>query len=100
MVGMTTPFFADPELVKKVAAGRADDVIPCYQCQNCHGISMTKGPYYATCTVNPKWVLPAYKLAEHHCAIDKKEGCRDRRRPGRHEGGPVAAERGHKVTTL
>ena len=87
MVGMTMPFFADPELVRKVKEGRADDVIPCIACQNCHGISMNKPPWYSTCTVNPIWGLPPYQLQGHHETDDIQEGCRDRRRPGRHEGG-------------
>jgi thioredoxin reductase len=98
MVGMTTPFFADPELVRKVKEGRADDIVPCIACQNCHGISMTKQPWYSTCTVNPKWGVPPYKLQSiTKPAISKKVAVIG--------GGPagmkaalVAAERGHKVT--
>jgi thioredoxin reductase len=98
MVSMTTPFFADPNLVKKVAAGRADDVIPCYQCQNCHCISMLKGPHYATCDVNPKWATPPYKLASIQPPLRKKKVAVIGGGPGGMKAAIVAAERGHKVT--
>jgi 2,4-dienoyl-CoA reductase-like NADH-dependent reductase (Old Yellow Enzyme family)/thioredoxin reductase len=98
MVGMTTPFFADPELVRKVAAGRADDVIPCIQCQNCHGISMVYGPHYPTCTVNPKWVLPPYKLSQIQPPMERKKVAVIGGGPAGMKAALVAAERGHKVT--
>jgi thioredoxin reductase len=98
MVGMTAPFFADPELVRKLKEGRADDVVPCLGCQICHGISMINPPWYATCTVNPTWGLPPYQLKGFtKPAISKKVAVIG--------GGPagmkaalIAAERGHKVT--
>jgi 2,4-dienoyl-CoA reductase-like NADH-dependent reductase (Old Yellow Enzyme family)/thioredoxin reductase len=98
MVGMTTPFFADPELVRKLKEGRADDILPCLGCANCHGISMNHAPWYSTCTVNPTWGLPPYQLKSiTKPAISKKVAVIG--------GGPagmkaalVAAERGHKVT--
>jgi 2,4-dienoyl-CoA reductase-like NADH-dependent reductase (Old Yellow Enzyme family)/thioredoxin reductase len=98
MVGMTTPFFADPELVKKVAAGRADDVIPCYQCQNCHAVSMLKGPHFASCDVNPKWATPAYKLQGITAPQKIKKVAVIGGGPGGMKAALVAAERGHKVT--
>jgi 2,4-dienoyl-CoA reductase-like NADH-dependent reductase (Old Yellow Enzyme family)/thioredoxin reductase len=98
MVGMTTPFFADWELVGKVREGRADDVIPCIACNNCHGISMTKGPWYSTCTVNPKWGLPPYKLAGIIAPKTKKKVAVIGGGPGGMKAALVAAERGHKVT--
>jgi NADPH-dependent 2,4-dienoyl-CoA reductase/sulfur reductase-like enzyme len=98
MVGMTRPLFADQDLVKKVAAGRADDVIPCIQCQNCHGISMTTGPYYATCDVNPKWIAPPYKLAAIQTPLIKKKVAVIGGGPAGMKAALVAAERGHKVT--
>jgi len=98
MVGMTTPFFADWELVRKVREGRVDDVIPCIACQNCHGISMSKGPWYSTCTVNPKWGLPPYKLAGITAPKTKKKVAVVGGGPGGMKAALVAAERGHKVT--
>jgi 2,4-dienoyl-CoA reductase-like NADH-dependent reductase (Old Yellow Enzyme family)/thioredoxin reductase len=98
MISMTTPFFADPELVRKVAAGRADDVIPCYQCQNCHCISMLKGPHFATCDVNPKWATPAYKLQGITAPKKIKKVAVIGGGPGGMKAALVAAERGHEVT--
>jgi NADPH-dependent 2,4-dienoyl-CoA reductase/sulfur reductase-like enzyme len=98
MVSMTTPFFADPELVKKVAAGMADDVVPCYQCQNCHCISMLKGPHYATCDVNPKFGTPAYKIQGITAPRKIKKVAVIGGGPAGMKAALVAAERGHKVT--
>jgi len=98
MVGMTTPFFADPDLIEKVVAGRADDVIPCIQCHNCHGISMTLGPLLAVCTVNPTWIAPAYKLASIKAPLTKKKVAVIGGGPAGMKAALVAAERGHKVT--
>jgi NADPH-dependent 2,4-dienoyl-CoA reductase/sulfur reductase-like enzyme len=98
MVSMTTPFFADPELVKKVAAGRADDVIPCYQCQDCHAISMMKGPHIAMCDVNPAWGTPPYKLQNITAPLMKKKVAVIGGGPAGMKAAITAAERGHQVT--
>lgn len=98
MVGMTTPFFADPEFVKKISEGMADDIIPCVQCQNCHGISKTSGPYYQSCTVNPKWAAPVYKLHSITAPKTKKKVAVIGGGPAGMKAALTAAERGHKVT--
>jgi thioredoxin reductase len=98
MVGMTTPLFADPEMVEKIAAGKADDVVPCIQCQDCHGISSVKGPYYGLCNVNPKWAAPVYKLQNIHAPKAKKNVAVIGGGPAGMKAALVAAERGHKVT--
>jgi thioredoxin reductase len=98
MVGMTTPFFADPEFIRKLSAGRADDILPCLQCHDCHGISMTSGPYYATCSANPEWVAPVYKLAGIKTPLEKKMVAVIGGGPGGMKAALVAAERGHEVT--
>jgi len=98
MVGMTTPFFADAELVKKVSEGRPDDVIPCIQCHSCHGISRTHGPWYDTCTVNPKWATPEYKLKNITPPTVTKKVAVIGGGPAGMKAAITAAERGHKVT--
>jgi len=98
MVAMTRPFFADMELVKKVSSGRADDVIPCVQCQNCHAESMSKGPHFARCTVNPKWATPIYKLKGIEAPLTEKKVAVIGGGPAGMKAAIVAAERGHQVT--
>ncbi len=98
MIGMTTPLFADRELMRKVKEGRADDVIPCIACWNCHGISMTEGPWYSTCTVNPTWGLPPYKLEGITAPTKSKKVAIIGGGPAGMKAALVATERGHKVT--
>jgi 2,4-dienoyl-CoA reductase-like NADH-dependent reductase (Old Yellow Enzyme family)/thioredoxin reductase len=98
MVGMATPFFADPEYVKKALEGRADDIVPCLQCHSCHGISRTHGPWYDTCTVNPKWATPAYKIRNIPAPTATKKVAVIGGGPGGMKAALVAAERGHDVT--
>ncbi len=98
MVGMATPFFADPEYIKKVSEGRLDDILPCIQCHNCHGISRTDGPWYDTCTVSPKWATPAYKLQNIAAPTAKKNVAVIGGGVAGMRAAIVASERGHKVT--
>jgi pyruvate/2-oxoglutarate dehydrogenase complex dihydrolipoamide dehydrogenase (E3) component len=99
MIGMTTPFFADRELVRKVKEGRADDVIPCIACWNCHGISMTKGPWHSSnCSVNPEWGTPPYKLQSFMAPTRSKKVAIIGGGPAGMKAALTAADRGHKVT--
>jgi 2,4-dienoyl-CoA reductase-like NADH-dependent reductase (Old Yellow Enzyme family)/thioredoxin reductase len=99
MIGMTTPLFADRELVRKVKEGRADDIIPCIACWNCHGISMTKGPWHSSlCSVNPTWGLPPYKLQGITAPRTSKKVAVIGGGPAGMKAALTAAEKGHKVT--
>jgi 2,4-dienoyl-CoA reductase-like NADH-dependent reductase (Old Yellow Enzyme family)/thioredoxin reductase len=98
MVGMNTPLFVEPDMVKKLAAGKADDVLQCYMCQDCHAISMVKGPHIAMCDLNPKWGTPAYKLASITPPLTKKKVAVVGGGPAGMKAAITAAERGHKVT--
>jgi thioredoxin reductase len=98
MVGMNTPLFVEPDMVKKLAAGHADDVLQCYMCQDCHAISMVKGPHIAMCDLNPKWGTPAYKLASITPPLTKKKVAVIGGGPAGMKAAITAAERGHKVT--
>jgi len=98
MVGMTTPLFADPELVRKIKEGRPDDIIPCVGCGSCHGIHMASPPWYSTCTVNPKWGLPPYQLQGFTTPRVSKKVAVIGGGPSGMKAAVIAAERGHKVT--
>ena len=98
MVGMTTPFFADPELVKKLTEGRIEDVVPCLMCHDCHGISRTKGPWFDSCNVNPQWAVPDYKLKNIPAPAISKKVAVIGGGPAGMKAAITAAERGHKVT--
>jgi 2,4-dienoyl-CoA reductase-like NADH-dependent reductase (Old Yellow Enzyme family) len=83
------PFIADPELPRKAAEGRMDDIAPCVYCINCLAVDRE-------CTVNPAWGR------EREYAI--APAARSRRvlvvggGPGGMKAARVAALRGHHVT--
>jgi len=98
MVGMATPFFADPEWVQKAYEGRAEDIVPCIMCNDCHGISKTVGPWYDTCNVNPMWGLSETKKRSIRPPSGAKKVAVIGGGPGGMKAAITAAERGHKVT--
>jgi 2,4-dienoyl-CoA reductase-like NADH-dependent reductase (Old Yellow Enzyme family)/thioredoxin reductase len=98
LVGMSTPFFADPQFIKKVSEGSLDDIIPCIQCHNCHCISRSEGPWYDTCTVSPQWATPAYKLQNIPAPTARKKVAVIGGGMAGMRAAMVASERGHKVT--
>jgi NADPH-dependent 2,4-dienoyl-CoA reductase/sulfur reductase-like enzyme len=53
-VTIIRPFFTDFEYVQKAYEGRGEDVVPCAQCNKCHGLHQSKGPWSSVCTANPK----------------------------------------------
>lgn len=95
-VAMSRALIADPELIPKSLAGRADDVVPCVKCMRCH--DSTVYGHFFQCSVNPvigimhhldRMVMPPAKI--------KKVAVIG--------GGPAgmyaaltAADRGHEVT--
>ena len=93
LVGMTRAMIADPDLLAKARAGRADEVIPCIGCnQGCIGHYHAGLPI--ACTVNPRTgrerTLPRPRPAD---------GARRRvlvvgRRPGRRRGRARGRRRG------
>jgi NADPH-dependent 2,4-dienoyl-CoA reductase/sulfur reductase-like enzyme len=98
MVGMATPFFADPEYVKKLYEGRAEDIVPCVKCHDCHGISRTTGPWFDVCSVNPKWGLSETKKRSIRPPTVIKKVAVIGGGPAGMKAAITAAERGHKVT--
>ena len=52
MVAMIRPFIADPELVNKARAGKADEIRPCLRCNQCTGDDPHGCPKPLRCSVN------------------------------------------------
>lgn len=92
---MARAFICDYEYGRKVAEGRAEDIVPCIRCNGCH--TRPNHPD-AGCFVNPLMVLNLdHNFVEEPASSVKKVAVVG--------GGPagmnaalVAAERGHKVT--
>jgi NADPH-dependent 2,4-dienoyl-CoA reductase/sulfur reductase-like enzyme len=98
MVAMATPLFADPQYVQKAYEGRAEDIVPCVRCHNCHGISRTEGPWIDSCTVNPKWGLSETKKRSIRPPTAIKKVAVIGGGPAGMKAAITAAERGHRVT--
>ncbi len=99
MVAMTRPFFAEENLIQKVAAGRADEVAPCLMCQNCHSESMTKGPHISRCSINPAWGISLHMTnTSQQLPLKKKKVAVIGGGPAGMKAALVLTERGHKVT--
>jgi 2,4-dienoyl-CoA reductase-like NADH-dependent reductase (Old Yellow Enzyme family) len=100
LVSIVRGQIADPHLVNKARAGRADEVRPCISCnQLCWG--RRSRDYWISCLVNPS------AGREFEWDGDRFEPATDPRRVLVVGGGPagletarVAAERGHAVTLL
>ncbi len=98
MVGMATPLIADPEYIKKLYEGRGEDIVPCVMCHDCHGISMSQGPWISVCTVNPKFGLSETKKRSVNPSSMSKKVAVIGGGPGGMKAAITAAERGHRVT--
>ncbi|MBN1626373.1 MAG: FAD-dependent oxidoreductase, partial [Deltaproteobacteria bacterium] len=95
-ITMIRPFHADFEYAQKAYAGRGEDVVPCIQCNKCHGLSM-EGPWTSVCTVNPKLgIEPAVRVITPPLSSMKVAVIGGG--PGGMMAAITAAERGHKVT--
>ena len=95
MVGMTRAHIADPDIVAKISAGRADDIRPCVGANVCIARALAGGPI--RCIHNPE------AAREHEWG--PAEPARAVKRVAVIGGGPagleaarVAVERGHRVT--
>lgn len=100
MYYMARAFMADFDYVKKIEAGRGEDIRPCLWCNKCHGTQREKDPssFLSNCAINPLMGID-YKLPR---MIDAKT---QRKRVAVIGGGVAgmqaaltAASRGHGVT--
>jgi 2,4-dienoyl-CoA reductase-like NADH-dependent reductase (Old Yellow Enzyme family)/thioredoxin reductase len=97
MIGMLRSQWADPELVKKAAAGRFEDICPCTYCSTC--LDKVAGGEAAWCQVNPAFgreCEPGWGIlipAEKPKKVMVVGGG-----PGGLEAARVAALRGHEVS--
>lgn len=95
-ITMIRPFHADFEYIQKAYAGRGEDVVPCIQCNKCHGLSMD-GPWTSVCSVNPRLgIEPAVRIITP--AISSMKVAIIGGGPAGMQAAITAAERGHKVT--
>lgn len=94
-IGMTRRLFADPELPRKVAEGRLDDVAPCSGCNYCwHVRAYVDSPL--RCRVNA--ALGRHREFEIKPAGTRKKVLVAGGGPSGLEAARVAALRGHDVT--
>jgi 2,4-dienoyl-CoA reductase-like NADH-dependent reductase (Old Yellow Enzyme family)/thioredoxin reductase len=100
MVSIVRGQIADPHLVAKARAGRADDVRPCISCnQGCWG--RRSRDYWISCLVNPsagrewEWDGDRFEVSPKPRQVLVVGGG-----PAGLEAARVAAERGHRVTLL
>jgi 2,4-dienoyl-CoA reductase (NADPH2) len=99
-IGMCKGLMADPELPNKVAAGRAEDIAPCTNCEDCARALMSTirlGRFVPIrCRVNA--ALGYEDDYEIRPALKKKKVVVVGGGPGGMEAARVAAIRGHDVT--
>jgi NADPH-dependent 2,4-dienoyl-CoA reductase/sulfur reductase-like enzyme len=98
-VGMAGPFLADPDIVKKYAANKAEDVRPCIRCEAHWNFVPEWRPVF--CSVNPlcghSYEFPHDKLP---AADPAKKVLIVGSGPAGMQAALTAAERGHDVTIV
>ena len=98
MVAMARTLIADPECIRKAAAGRADRIRPCIRCNNC--INRTHYLFLPIrCTVNPVIGREA-EFFNFPAPEKKKKVVVVGGGPGGMEAARTAAKRGHEVVLL
>jgi 2,4-dienoyl-CoA reductase (NADPH2) len=92
-IGMTRRILADPELPRKVAEGRLEDITPCIACVHCIDIRNKNKP--VECAVNPQ--IGRERELVLHPASTKKKVLVIGGGPSGMEAARVAALKGHAV---
>ncbi|WP_238366746.1 NADH:flavin oxidoreductase [Mesobacterium pallidum] len=98
MVGMTRAHMADPHIVRKIQAGREDDIRPCVGATYC--LDRIYGAGEALCIHNPSTGRELTQPHEIAPAETRKKVVIVGAGPGGLEAARVAAERGHDVTVF
>jgi NADPH-dependent 2,4-dienoyl-CoA reductase/sulfur reductase-like enzyme len=99
LVGMTRALLADPELPRKVRAGRTEEIRKCVGCNTCIGTVVHAEVKTARCAVNPH-------VGRETTWLDAERAARARRvvvvggGPAGIEAALAAVARGHRVTVL
>ena len=97
-IGIGRPALADPAWIKKIKAGKREDIVPCMRCtMGCVGtIAGFNAAIGLRCSVNPLCNCSNFRSVEP--AKEKKSICVIGGGPGGMEAARLAAERGHTVT--
>ncbi|MCQ2508168.1 MAG: NAD(P)/FAD-dependent oxidoreductase [Dorea sp.] len=97
-IGIGRPALADPAWIKKIKAGKREDIVPCIRCtMGCVGtIAGFNAAIGLRCSVNPLCNAGNYRSVEP--AKEKKRICIIGAGPGGMEAARLAALRGHEVT--
>lgn len=97
-IGIGRPALADPCWIKKIKAGKRDDITPCIRCtMGCVGtIAGFNAAIGLRCSVNPLCNTSNFRKVEP--AKEKKRICVIGAGPGGMEAARLAAVRGHEVT--
>ena len=87
-IAMCRPLMADPDLPRKAAANRPEDIRPCLRCDEC--AKRLGMPRVINCAVNPISGMTATCATVRFPSPGKRKSCRCRRRPGRAYGNAYA----------
>ena len=98
MVGMTRPHMADPQIVRKIIAGREDDIRPCVGANYCLDRIYQGGAAY--CIHNPATGREATMPHEVQKAEVRRKIVVVGAGPAGLEAARVAGERGHEVVVF
>ena len=97
MAAICRGFICDFEYYDKILDGRAEDIVPCIRCNNCHGINF-EGPWHSFCSVNPEMGIESRKDLLAPPAKEVKKVAVIGGGPAGMRAAIIARQRGHEVT--